>query len=568
MRNSCHIPRLLCLLAALPLSARVRLDVQPREFTMDDTSAITLTIQGGVSGSPQLSLPEALRIVGTSRNEMIVQTQRETAFRYTLRASAPGEYIVGPYSLQLDGRTYTLEGIPLTVHPAKVVKATEDLFMKLEVSAPRALVQQPIQLIITFFSVNQIDNIELLELNSPGLDLGEWQQQPTRDQIVDGKRYMVSRYVTQAVPTSQGTYTLSPVFLVHVLEPEEDMSRNRLGMFTRRMNRRSIRLQPEAVNFEARHPPAENRPRDFAGAVGQFSLNATASPLQLRVGEPVTLRVQLNGRGNIRSLLPPSIEENDDFRVFAARLVEEDLARDGQSGRKTVEQVIIPKHAEVDRIPALTFSYFNPETWEYVTRGTSPMLLDVTPAEMTGTGGFLTGPGSLRLNLGPSLLGQDLVYLKTRQEPLQRFPQGGWTPLAVWSSVPLLLWALGTALFARQDKMRKDPALARQMQAPQRLRKHLAALRAADAEKLHETIWTALTEYLGHRYRLPPGEVDSERIRGHLAGKLPDERLDGLVFWLRRCERARFAGGDSVLNAAETAKEFEKFMLALDREGK
>lgn len=535
-------PQLFFWLLLLPplLWGRVSMDVQPRTFSLDNTTTLTLTVQSGITGTPQFDLPEGLEVVATSRNDLIRGTARETTFRYTLRATAPGDFIIGPYTLQLEGRTHAVEGIPITVSPAEVITATEDLFLRMELSASRTLVQQPLTLTITFYSINQIDDIQLVEMKADGLQVGDWQSLPGREQLVNGRRYLVRRFQTQITPQIAGIFDLQPLFLLQVLEPDEGLTRDRFGMFTRMMTRRSVRLQGEPVHFEARYPPAEGRPHDFDGALGRFTLAASVSPRQLRVGEPITLRVELNGRGNLRNLMPPSISESDDFRIFSPRIVEEDLARDGQSGRRVLEQVLIPRHAEIETFPEIRFSFFDPERWEYVTRSEGPFPLEILPAAQPAAGGI---GGTQFLNLGTHLLGQDLVYLKT--SPGRRVVFGPSSPLrfTLWTSLPLSLWALGAGLLLRQRRLEADPALARQLQAPRRVRQQLDAVRQSSPETRYEAIWHCLATCLSHRFRIPPGEVEADVLPRHLVGRIPDTQLQEICTWLQRCERARFTGG-------------------------
>ena len=556
---------LLISLLLLPVSARVSMEVTPRQFTTDDTATLTLRVQGGVDGTPNLSLPDGLSIVGTSRNEVIINRNRETTFNFTFQAREAGDYIIGPFSMSLDGRSHMVEAIPVSVSQAEVVSPSSDLMIQLEASRERALVQQALTVTATFFSTLQIDDINLAEFDTAGLDLGDWQGQQMRDQVIDGKRYRVARFTTRVTPTRAGEFTFAPVFRVTVLEPDENISRGGLGMFTRNVRRRQLRVQPDPLVFEARNPPADGRPRDFDGAVGTFTLQASASPDTLSVGEPVTLRTRINGAGNIRTLLPPSLEESDDFRVFSPRLVEEDLARDGLSGSKILEQVIIPRHAEVSEIPELRFSFFDPDRWEYVIRTAGPFPLEVSPAAEGTVQPLTTGAGGLRLNIGPTLLGQDLVYLKS--EPGTPRALNSMSPVAfsLWSSLPLAAWALFGWAHTRKETLRRDPTLARRMNAPRNLRKNLHAIQTASASEIYEAIWKCLTEYLAHRFQLPPGEIQADSLTEHLQGRLQPETLQTLEAWLRRCERARFAG-DGAADAHSLAEEFEPVMLALDKE--
>ncbi len=555
-------------LTALTAGAQVSLSLSPREISMDDTAQLTLEISGNVSGgTPRLDLPEGIRVRGTSRNFTLVNNAQSTSFVYELQPTRTGTFTIGPYDMTVNNRTTEVGPVTLKVNEARVVSGTEDLIISLEASHERALVHQPVQLTVTLYSVHQLDDIKLAQFDTAGFEVGDWQSYQQRDRVIDGTRYMVRRYTTHAVPVSPGERTLEPQFLVQVLEPADDISRNR-GMFSRRMTRRSVRIAPDPVEITVESPPREGRPHDFSGAVGRFVFEGTASPRQLRVGEPITLRTQVNGSGNLRNLLPPSMQESDDFQVFTPRLVEEDITRDGLRGRKILEQVIVPRHPEISKIPKLRFSFFNPDEWKYETLEIGPFSLEVEPAPARDAGAMLGGAGSLRLGTGPTILGEDLVYLKPAPGPLRSLAGGNALAFTTLSGLPLMLWALAGLWMRQRQQLLDDPALARQKQAPRKLRKQLDDLktRERNAADLHEALWQCLAEYLGDRFRIPPGEVDAAKISTHLEIRLAPETLQTLRDWLKRCERARFAGGDTPEGLTETADDFTRFMLKLDAE--
>ncbi|MCC5849543.1 MAG: protein BatD [Verrucomicrobia bacterium] len=562
-------PILLIACLALTARAQVSLSLSPREISMDDTAQLTLEIQGNVSGgTPRLDLPEGLRVRGTSRQFSMVNNAQTTSFVYELQPIRTGTFTIGPYDMTVNNKTTEVGPVTLKVKEARVVRATEDLIIHLEASHERALVHQPVQLTVTLYSVHQLDDIQLAQFDTSGFEVGDWQSYQQRDRVIDGTRYITRRFTTHAVPVTPGTRSLAPQFMVQVLEPDEEITRGTRGMFTRRMTRRSVRIAPDPVEIVVESPPREGRPDDFTGAVGRFVFEGSASPRQLRVGEPITLRTQVNGTGNLRNLLPPSMQESDDFQVFTPRLVEEDLARDGLRGRKTIEQVIVPRHPEVSQVPKLRFSFFNPDDWKYETLEIGPFDLEVEPAPVRDTGPMLGGTGSLRLGTGPTILGQDLVYLKPAPGRLRPLSGGSVLAFTTLSGLPLMLWALAGIWVRRQQQFLDDPALARQKQAPRKLRQQLDDLKThtRDGAALHEAIWQCLAEYLGDRFRIPPGEVDAAKISTHLDQRLAPETLQNLQDWLKRCERARFAGEGNAEAHGETAESFTQFMLKLDAE--
>src|SRR5208282_5521577 len=60
---------------------------------------------------------------------------------------------------------------------------------------------------------------------------------------------------------------------------------------------RQVTLASDPVSVESLPVPEENRPANFTGAIGDFTMTSTAGPTNLTVGDPITVRVQISGRG-------------------------------------------------------------------------------------------------------------------------------------------------------------------------------------------------------------------------------------------------------------------------------
>ena len=62
----------------------------------------------------------------------------------------------------------------------------------------------------------------------------------------------------------------------------------------------------------------EGRPATFSGAVGTFALQVTAGPTEVTAGDPVTVRMLLNGSGNLSDASPPALTDTGGFRMSRA----------------------------------------------------------------------------------------------------------------------------------------------------------------------------------------------------------------------------------------------------------
>lgn len=553
----------LLLLPGAALEAAVTLELSRSTISVDETADLILKHENaGFTRNPDIPLPDGLEIRGTSRQETIVNFERESTIRYTLKASTPDTYTIGPFKLKTAQGEQTIPALTLTVTEAKVVKSSEDLFVTLTPSSSEVMVRETIELTLSFYSKTGIGQINVLNFPDDGFDITEWQEFQSRPKLVNGERYQVRSFAAKLTPTRSGSHELDPTFQVDVVDPSAPR-----GMFFQTRGR-SVRLQlEEPLVLNIASPPAEGRPDSFTGHLGNFRLSASASPREVTAGDPVTLRVELSGSGSLKQALPPSLKESEDFRVYKSRLVNEDFRRDGLSGRKVIEQVIIPTHSGVTEIPGLEFSFYDTASRDYQTIRTDPLPLKVlegAPGEDRAAS--ISSLSRQPLDLTPSLLGEDLIYLKLRPgNPRDlRALEPGWG-FTGFSTLPFALWGLFSLVLNRRDRRQIDVAGTRRQQAPKRLRKHLNQLDQSP-EDLVGTVWSILSDYLGARLNLPAGELNSHEVMQNLPASVSDERRQQLSDWMNRCERARFAGGKMEGSDDDLRRDFREFILNLDRE--
>ncbi|MEZ4840391.1 MAG: hypothetical protein R2821_02460 [Flavobacteriaceae bacterium] len=59
---------------------------------------------------------------------------------------------------------------------------------------------------------------------------------------------------------------------------------------------------------EVKPLPIENKPADFTGAVGDFDFKVEANKTELKANESAQIKVEVNGKGNLKLVELPKIE--------------------------------------------------------------------------------------------------------------------------------------------------------------------------------------------------------------------------------------------------------------------
>ena len=167
-----------------------------------------------------------------------------------------------------------------------------------------------------------------------------------------------------------------------------------MAVATRRSNRRGafdlfgmgareqVTVRSEPIRIKVKALPENGKPTDFTGTIGKFRMTAEADKTEVEVSQPVTLRIEFSGVGNIKSVAEPTIPDLPDFRIYRASSSENtSIYADKLGGTKVFEEVFIPNRPGNLEIPGLRFSYFNTETGKYETLRSRPIQLTVTKPE-------------------------------------------------------------------------------------------------------------------------------------------------------------------------------------------
>src|SRR5207244_11392551 len=72
------------------------------------------------------------------------------------------------------------------------------------------------------------------------------------------------------------------------------------------MEQHEINVKSDPVSLEVKALPA-GAPLTFSGAVGSFSMTAEANPKRVQIGDAITIKAAISGRGNFDRLHAPEL---------------------------------------------------------------------------------------------------------------------------------------------------------------------------------------------------------------------------------------------------------------------
>jgi hypothetical protein len=222
----------------------------------------------------------------------------------------------------------------------------------------------------------------------------------------DGREYDVIVFRTAVTPTRAGKIRLGPAsMLFDAVIPRARPNRPRslrdffgddffndpffggLGAAERR------KATAEAVELDVKPLPAAGKPENFSGAVGKFTLTAEGTPKEVKVGDPLTMKLTVSGKGNFDRMNAPVIRDPAGWRSYppSARFNPEDDI--SSRGTKTFEVAVIPETKKT-AMPQFEFTYFDPDAAKYVTLISNPAPIKVTGEAPTPPAPVASSTGS------------------------------------------------------------------------------------------------------------------------------------------------------------------------------
>ena len=394
---------------------------------------------------------------------------------------------------------------------------------------------------------------------------------------MNGKRYVKADIRKIALfPTAPATYTIQPGVLK--ISVQKEPQQNTLfddffndsffsgnSFFAKRVEQL---LKPDPIEVTVRPFPDVGKPASFNGATGRFRLEAAVDKQEVKQNEPLTLKMTIEGEGNIDTLPRPGVPELTGFKIYDGDSSTQ-LFKNANTiaGKKNFEIIFIPTEAGELAIPPLEFSFFDPRSQSYQTLKTPVFPLKVTPSQDP-----FQMPAALlqkeAYKKEVQLEAKDVRYIHQelssgRREKVFNGALGG---LLVLNLAGLL--GAGAGLLKRREEeiFAKDHALKRRKLARATAGKKLKTLkRAARNEKSPEAgnfideAEKILSEYLCNKFNVSPYSFTREWLEEALTEKWgPDDPLVARVRdFYNISSEARFGRG--AMPASER-KQFTEFI--------
>jgi len=573
-----------CLLVSKGQAAGFTASLDRDTITLGERVTLSLKFDGvQPQNAPALPAVPGLQFqyVGPSSSFSFIngQTSSSITYNYIVAPQRGGEFNIPGMRVDVNGQQFASSPLKLTVSKvnapsaAAVNSGSEVAFLKFTFPKSKIYTGEPEVGELDLYlrdDVQNFGNFQLTGAPTDGLSAGkiaELQSQRRRVQV--GNR--VYTIIPLAVPLTAvrtGPLTLGPftASAVVVLPGQNQGGDSLFRQFFNQGEQKQVTLATEPVNVESQPLPEENKPANFTGAVGNYTMTATAGPTNLTVGDPITVRVQISGRGALGSVTLPPQDAWRDFKTYPPTTKFEPGDQFGFQGTKTFEQIISPQNSDVHELPALTFSFFNPDDGQYhtLTQAAVPLTVKAVGASPMPT--IAAAKNSAPENQTPQdilPIKENLGTLAVASRPLVTRPA-----FLAAQAVPLLAFLAAFVWRKRADNLANNPRLRRHLAVATLVASGMDDLKkyasANQPDEFFATLFRLLQEQLGERLDCPASAITENVIDEHpvLRGA-PKATLDGLRELFQLCNQARYAPvrGTSELNSV--AAQFGKTVAGL-----
>ncbi|MFH0937694.1 MAG: BatD family protein [Planctomycetota bacterium] len=181
--------------------------------------------------------------------------------------------------------------------------------------------------------------------------------------------YFVYELKREFTPQKTGSYQFGPATLKGNFVD---------GLTGRRYTTRRLVLAATPKTIEVIEVPAP-RPPTFCGGIGPHLVSASANPTTLRIGDPLTLTLKIQkllGAGSLDLISAPNLASNAQL-VEGFEIIDQAPTGDIKNDTKCFSYGLRLKKSGVN-IPALTVTFFNPETAQFTDSSVSQIKLNIS----------------------------------------------------------------------------------------------------------------------------------------------------------------------------------------------
>lgn len=400
-------------------AATVRAYLQPDHAHTGQEVNYVITVQNGViQKEPELRLPVQVGMTTalSTRQKIDIQGAQQiisSQFVWGVASNEPGEFVIPPQEVLVNGEILKTNEVRLIVSesPTAVPTAAEDAtipLFQIEVGKTEVYQGEVVPISASLFVPRgsvMLRRVGLIEVNKSDFAIARFPQQADQNpQRINDIDYVVITYRSTLSALHAGDLKVGPATCELLYEVFDETTQRQMsrglpfGMIMGGAEPRKQVVKSQEVKIKVLPLPTEGKPANFSGAVGDFSISATATPNELSVGDPLAVDITIDGSGNFDALNAPGLMPPEGWKAYPPRRYNVDGPIDpnltpAMQRRIGYSMVFVPEKVHPE-LPPFELSYFSPTQKKYVAARTPPIALRIKPGVMVAAAAGVESSGS------------------------------------------------------------------------------------------------------------------------------------------------------------------------------
>ena len=483
------------------------------------------------------------------------QSKNEYKSTFVLAPKKPGKLVIAAIKVSYNGKDYNTEKIIVNVGQGQKNNSpntnnssnNSKLFAKISCSKTNPYIGENILVNYKIYqSSYHIRNLEITDYDLP-MSNDFWtellepknKQWKEEQEIINGIAYRVFTLKKEIIsPQKSGKLTI-PSFEVSTIINRDFFNR---GV--------SKIIKSNSPVLRVKKLP-DNAPRSFNGQVGSnYKMKVNISKNELEVDQALDFEIKLSGIGNLKQLKFPKIDFPKDLEKYPEEIKSRiQLSENGLSGRKTLNQLLIPRFHGNYEIPSFDFCYFDVRSKKYTTLSHPLTIIKVNKSKSSSPSNFeANNSGKIKAvdQEDVELMNENIHHIRTKTK-LYDFSNPIFGTTFYWSimgSFPVTLLLLILFLNNKDKFLNKEKAQLRktikQVQKGFRdIKQEYSTMNNNDFFKEIYKLWNV---YLLNKYEIKLSELNRDKIKEILIkSNVFEENVAAMDKILNVCEMAQYS---------------------------
>lgn len=497
-----------------------------------------------VLGRPEYNVRTSLSNTGRSI---------ELSYSYILSAKELGEFKIEPATIKVKGEVYRTEPVIIKVlkQRSKAQSRNQELvFLEATVSKRKVYQGEPIYGKYRLYYRTTYNGLSIVK--QPDFQ-GFFYSKPQENslkigrEVLDGQEYAY-RGLDELViiPSKAGTFKPGELEIsTSVLY--RTGGRNVFGQPNTAL--RELKTSVDFPSINVKPLPSKGRPQNFSGAVGNFKMDVDLSATEVNIDGSISLKIRIEGNGNIELCDLPKIEFPSAFEVFDPEIKERSAVGPyGMRGYKEIEYLLVPRYSGTYKLEPIQFSYFDPKKEKYFRLESEAYEININGGPQQAKAGNSKTPAG-EVSEAVDFINKDILFIKTTNSTWKKQGHQFLASSAFWLILAaLVLIALGLIawwLRNRTELKNRDSLRVQRAGklAQKKLRKAQKALKDGDAEAFYQELETALYGFFSDKWNVGTSAINKDYLQEQLKRSGAEEpQIKSILQLLEKSEMARYTG--------------------------